>query len=315
MKKGKSYQTLLSCGIVIVLLFGSFFVNSETTQEMQCWGTLRDTYTYNSDSAYYNYEKEDPLTEANKEVTIWDVESVNNTISFRTDLWGIFLGMVHCESEEEYDEYREAWEYDNTTDSFRVTYRFNIENQELQFVNPVHSQSISLGPSMSVPVDPMELYDYLLMWYGGLGFTFLPVFHANFSFETDFEIYELAYPGFEISFNDTFKFKRKTFQGYSYEISYTFEDEIYSGLDMKDEIEIEFSYNEQGILYSSYYQRKHHEKSTGDYELLNKLILHYTIDSYDKELAVASSWFYGLSGIFVCAIIVAKRRRRLRESL
>ncbi|MCG3219964.1 MAG: hypothetical protein H7641_01160 [Candidatus Heimdallarchaeota archaeon] len=291
-------------------MFGTFFVNSETAQEEQCWGILRDTYTYIYDLDYYNYEKENPLTKTNKEITIWDVESENNTISFRTDLWVVFLSMVYCESEECYDEYRDAWDYNSTTDSFSVTYRYDNETQELEFVDPLHIESVSIGPDMDVPLDPKDLGEYLFLWWGGLGFTFLPVFHPDFSFKTDFQLYELAYPDFEISFQDTFKFQRKKFEGYSYEFSFTFEEEVHSELYFKEEIETKFSYNKQGVLYNYYNHVKYFEKTTDKFELKRKSTLDYSIDSIDENLTVANSWVYGLSGILVSTIVIFGRRRK-----
>lgn len=309
MKFGKSYQSILLSGFVLVLLFGSFSINSETTQEMQCWGTLRDSYTYIYDLKDYDYEKEDPLTETNKEIKMWDMESENNNISFRTDQWEIFLGLVNCESEECYDEYRDAWEYNAATDSFKVTYRYNNESQELQFVDPVDSQSIFLGPGMPIPFDAVDISYYLFGWYGGLGFTFLPIYHPDFSFKTDFQEYEQYYKDFKIIFLDTFKYQRKMFEGYHCEFSYNYEWEM-TGSYYKEEIETKFSYNKQGELYDYYCQYQFFEKNDNRFELKTKSILEYSIDSYDESLIVANSWIFGLVGILISTVVIFGWRRR-----
>ncbi|MCE7742266.1 MAG: hypothetical protein GOP50_07375 [Candidatus Heimdallarchaeota archaeon] len=307
MRKRKLYQNML-CGIFIVLMFGSFLVNSETTQEGQCWGDLRETYTYILDNEFYNYNFADPLTETYEEITIWDVESLENEISFRTDMWEVFLGMVSCDNETCYDLYRAAWLYENETESFKVTYRYDNETQELGFVNPITLDL--LGLNADVPVNPMELVKNLFMYYQGLGFTFLPVFHSNFSFETDFQIYELAYPDFEIEFKDTFRFQRKKFEGYYYKMSYTVEDERYPGLWYKEEISRYYSFNTQGVLYDFYNEIKHYTNESGDYKLQVKGILRYYLDSYDETLVVAHSWVYGIGAILITSTVIVYKRRK-----
>ena len=309
MKFGKSYQSILLSGFILVLLFGSFSINSNTTQDMQCWGTLRDSYTYIYDVEHYDYEKEEPLTETKKEIKMWDVESENNNITFRTDQWEVFLGLVDCESEECYDEYRDAWEYSATTDSFKVTYRYNIEDNELQFVDPVQSESVSLGPGMPIPCDPVDISYYLFGWFKGLGFTFLPVDHPNFSFKANFEEYVLYYEDFEINFADIFKFQRKTFEGYHYEFSYNYEWEMHTGA-YYEELETKFSYNKQGELYDYYSQYKFYEKNDDKLELKIKTILEYFIDTYDESLAVTNSWAFAIGGILVVTVIIFGWRRR-----
>lgn len=309
MKFGKYYQSILLCGFILVLLFGSFSIYSETAQEMQCWGTLRDSYTYIFDFKQYNYEKENPLSEENYEIKMWDVESENNNISFRTDQWEIFLGLIHCENEECYDEYRNAWEYNAATDSVRVTYRYNNENQELQFVDPVDSQSISLGPGMPIPFDPVNSSYYLFGWFGGFGFTFIPIYHPDFSFRKDFQEYEQMYKDFKISFLNTFKFQRKKFEGFHFEFSY-YNILEWSESYYKEEIETKFSYNKQGELYDYYSQYKFYEKIDNRYDLEIKSIFEYSIDSYDESLVVANSWIFGLGGILISTIVIYVWKRR-----
>lgn len=311
MLKRKLYQSIILCGFLVIMLFGSHFANSETTQDDQCWGILRDTYTYIHDFDYYNYEKEDPLTKISEEITFWDVKSEVNNISFRTDLAEIFLGMVNCESEECYDEYRDAWEYDSVTDSFEVTYSYDNVSQKLGFIDPLDNESNFLGFNADIPLDPVKLGIYLFNYWGGLGFTFLPVSHVNFSFITGFQIYEQAYTDFEINFKDTFKFKRKNFEGYSYEFSYTYEDQIYEGLNFKQELDTKFSYNIQGVLYQFYHHDKYFEGSSSSYKLKRESFLDYSIETYDESLVIASfSVIYGLSGILVFAIVVIGKKRK-----
>ena len=311
MQKRKLCLRIVLSGFLVIILFGSHFVNSETTQDDQCWGILRDTYTYMYDFDYYNYKKDDPLTKIREEITFWDVKSEGNNISFRTDLKEIFLGIVNCESEECYDEYREAWGYDSITDSFEVTYRYDNLSQTLGFIDPLNNESDFLELNVDIPLNPVELGIYLFNYWGGLGFTFLPVSHVNFSFMTDFGIYEEAYSDFEISFNEIFKFKRKKFEGYSYEFSYTYEDQIYEGLYFKQELYTKFSYNIQGVLYHFYHHDKYFEGSSSSYELTRESFLDYSIETYDDSLVIASfSSIYGLSGIVVFAILAEKKRKK-----
>ncbi|MHA1407976.1 MAG: hypothetical protein ACTSSG_11440, partial [Candidatus Heimdallarchaeaceae archaeon] len=154
-----------------------------------------------------------------------------------------------------------------------------------------------------------NLGGYLFGWYGGVGLTFLPIFHEDFSFKSNFSIYEQAYADFEISSSNTFKFKGRKFEGFSYEYGYIHEFEKYPGLSGKITKETKFSYNSQGVLYNYHTESKYYEKTTGDYELNRKTILDYSIDSYDKDLVVGYFWLYGLSGILISGLLVVYWRR------
>ena len=217
--------------------------------------------------------------------------------------------MVQCENETCYDLYRAAWQYNNETFTVKVTYRYDNETQKLGFVDPISLEM--LGLAMDIPFNPLDLPLYLFLYWEGLGFTFLPIFNNDFSFKTDYELYELAHPDFEIAFKDTFKFQGKKFQGYHYEYSFTVENNIYPGLGYRERIKRYFSYNNQGILYEFHNEFKYYENGTGEYEIVREGTFRYSIDSYDESLVVSYAWFYGISAIFVTSIVyvIGKKRR------
>ncbi|MCE7742265.1 MAG: hypothetical protein GOP50_07370 [Candidatus Heimdallarchaeota archaeon] len=308
MRKRDLYQNMLLCGILVFLLFGSFFANSNTTQEEEYWGPLRETYTYIWDDTHYNYNLENPLIENYEEITIWDVESEENEISFRTNKLTVFMGMIHCESQACYDLYRAAWLYENETESFKVTYRYDNITQEIGFVDPISLDLMS--SNLGVPVNMMEIHVDLFMFWRGFGFTFLPVLSSNFSFQTDYEIYELAYKEFEIEFKDSFKFQRKKFEGYHYRISYVYEGSLYPGVSYREEVCRYYSYNVQGVLYEFYNDYKFSTNITGDFEVETEGVFKYYIDSYDEVLVVAHSWVYGIGAFIVTSTVIVYKRRK-----
>jgi len=308
MKTRGLYQKSILCGIILFLFFGSIFANSDVTDGEQYWGPLRESYTYIWDDDHYNYKLAEPRIVNYEEITIWDVESEGNEISFRSDKWEVFLGMVHCENQSHYDLYRAAWLYENETESFEVTYRYDNATQELGFVDPLTLDF--MGQTADVPVNPMELPANLFMFYKGLGFNFLPVLHNKFSFETDFQIYELVYPDFEIEFKDNFKFQRKRFEGYCYTYSYTFEEQLYPGVLYKEEIYRCFSYNTQGVLYDFYNDYTFSTNISGQYEIETEGVFKYYLESYDETLVVAHAWMFGVSAIFITSTIVVYKRRK-----
>ncbi|MCG3259477.1 MAG: hypothetical protein H7644_07010, partial [Candidatus Heimdallarchaeota archaeon] len=84
-----------------------------TSQAENYWGINRDSYSYSNVFEYtrYNVEGDGRVEYFNKvteEVIIWDVESNENNITFRTTKKLTFLGYIDCESEECYEEFLEA---------------------------------------------------------------------------------------------------------------------------------------------------------------------------------------------------------------
>ncbi len=308
MRKKEIYQNGLLCGTLLILFFGSFLANSEITDEGQCWGDLKETYTYIWDSKVYNYKLVEPLSETYKEIAIWDVGSEGNEISFRTDMWEVFIGMIHIENETHYDLYRAAWLYENETESFKVTYRYDNLTQEIGFVDPLSLDLIEGGAD--VPLNPMEMHVEMFMFWQGLGLTFLPVLHEDFSFETNFTIYELAYPDFEIKFEDTFRFQRKNIEGYHYEFSYTSEFKLYPGVWNREEVSRYYSYDTQGVLYDFYNEQTLSTNISGKYEVESEGTFRYYLYSYDGTVIAAHSWIYCLSGILIISVYMLYKRRR-----
>lgn len=309
MQKRRMYRETLFGGILLLIMFGSAFVNSEITDEEHCWGDLRDTYTYTWEEKVNNYKSEELSTDTSEELTIWDVEKEGNEISFRTNDWEVFLGMVHCENVSCYDLYRAAWLYENETESFKVTYRYDNFTQELGFVDPITLELLRINES--VPVNIVELHVNLFMYWKGYGFTFLPVLHENFSFEEDYQLYEQAYPDFNLEYKDTFRFLGKKFEGYYFKFSFTEKYKVYPSVWCQEEVYRYYSYNTQGVLYDFYNEQNYYTNETGEYELEMEGYFRYYLDSYDETLIITHPWTISLGAIFITsALIVYKKKRR-----
>ena len=307
--KSKMHQKVMWNGVLLVLLFGSLLASAEVTDDVQGWESLRDSYTYIWDVEWYNYNLEEPLSREQDEVVIWDVKNDDNEISFRTDKWEVFLGMVDCENETCYDLYRAAWLYDNDTESFKVTYRYDNNTQEIGFVDPISLDFMS--QNLEVPINIVEMHMEFFGYWEGLGFTFLPVTHEDFSFETNYTLYELAYKDFELEFKDTFRFQGRKFEGYFYDFSYTWEYNIYGYQMLREKIHRKYAYNVQGVLYDFYNEYELSTNITGEFEVKYKGNTKYFLEEFDRTLIASHNWIYGISAIFLTStILIIKRRRK-----
>lgn len=310
--KSKYYHKIIFGGIVTCLVFCSFFASAEVTDEVQGWDDLRESYTYIWDVEWYNYNLENPLQEYDEEITIWDVESTDNEISFRTNKWDTFLGMVDCENATCYDLYKAAWLYDNDTESLKVTYRYDNVSQEIGFVDPISLDF--MNQNLEVPMNVVEMHFNFFAFWDGLGFTFLPVTHDDFSFETNYTLYELAYKDFEIEFKDTFRFQRRKFEGFSYEFSYTWEYNIYGYEMLRTKIHRRYSYNVQGVLYELFNEYELSTNKTGEFITKEEGNSKYYLEEYDRTLIVAYNWIYSFSTIFIISVMIfTKKKRKIRQ--
>ncbi|NPD90193.1 MAG: hypothetical protein HGN29_15890 [Asgard group archaeon] len=277
---------------------------SFTSQAENYWGISRDTYTYSqvSERTRYDIEGSGGLEYSNtttEEVMIWDVVSNENIITFRTTKWVTFLGYIHCESEECYDEFLEALEYDDETESVKATYVYNDTEQKVGFVDPRNNEF--LGFEANIPIDPIDLPMPMGMW-DYIGCLFLPVLSPSFSFETNYTVYELIYTDFELEFKNSFRMQRKKFEGYSYNYEYTFFIEIVDFPGKKIFNKALFQYNNQGVLYNYEGKNEEYREVNGKYKLYLNHEMTYTIDEIDEELAVSLQWIFGFVGLVFIAI-------------
>ena len=292
-----------------VLLLLVFCPLSFTSQAENYWEINRDTYSYSQVYEITRFDAEgnggiEYFNTTTEDVTIWDVESNENNITFRTTKWLTFLGYANCESEECYDEFLEALEYDNETDSIKATYVYKENEQKFGFVDPRDMQF--LGFEVDIPVNLVKLPKSIGMW-DYIGCLFLPVLSSNFSFETNYTIYENILTDFELESKSTFRLKGKKFEGYSFRYRYTFFLAI-AGLPITKYIdEAIYQYNSLGLLYNFEGKTEGYRIVDDKYKLSRISDVTFTIDTIDESLAVSQQWIFGFVGLVVIAIFFKRK--------
>ncbi len=297
----RKQSKILFTSLLLLLVFSPM---PFTSQAGNYWGINRDSYSYSRVFEYTIYDIEgdgglEYFNKATEEVIIWDVESNENNITFRTTKKLTFLGYVDCESEECYEEFLEALEFDGETDSVKVTYVYDENEQKFGFVDPRDMQF--LGFEVDIPVNIIDLPMSINMW-DYIGCLFLPVLSANFSFETNYTIYEQIYTDFELESKSTFRLKGKKFEGYSYSDTYTFfiENEGFPGKKFINEAV--FQYNSLGVLYNFEGKTEEYTEIDDKYKLYRVSDATFTIDTIDESLAVSLQWIFGFFGLALIAI-------------
>jgi hypothetical protein len=300
--------------LITTIVFTSILSNTSTAQAATPWDVSRESYEYNYLQTRKVFDIDgtsggDKTYIDEKTVEMWEINSTENEITFRTNNLELFLGCVHCESPECYQEYRDAWQYEETDDSLTVTYRYDKIEGELGFINPISGTFLCF--TMEIPLNPVELPGYCFDLWGGMGFVFLPVLNYNFSFVTDFQSCENIYEEFNIQVYDTFTFSGKLFEGYSYEIEHSYIDNIG---ERKWENYVKYSYNTKGVLYNYYGEGDYYETIEGNLERSSHNELRYSIDSIDEDLIVGVSWPLSLLGFFIIITLWRKKNRKNRFS-
>ena len=305
----RKQNKILITSLLFLLVFCPL---SFTSQAENYWGINRDSYSYSRVFKCTRYDIEgtggfEYFDKTTEEVMVWDVKSNENNITFRTTKWLTFLGYVNCDSEECYDEFLEALEYDNETNSIKATYVYKENEQKFGFVDPRDMQF--LGFEVDIPVNIIDLPMSIGMW-DYIGCLFLPVLSSSFSFETNYTIYEQIYTDFELESKETFRLKGKKFEGYSYSYKYTFFIEI-EGLPGKKFIdEAVFQYNSLGVLYNFEGKTEEYREVDGKYKLYRISDATFTIDAIDESLAASLQWMYGFVGLVVLAMFFLKNKSR-----
>ena len=297
---GKLKIKLIFTSLIFVLIFCPSVSISQTEN---CWDIARDSYSFTNiyERTKYDIYWGGGVEYSNKtteNIMIWDVEIDENIITFRTTKWKIFLFYCDCETEPCKDAFLETLDYDNETESVRVTYKYNEEEKEVGYFNPGTDQLFDYG--FEIPVDGLQLTFSIFMWdfIGGL---FLPVLSPSFSIETNYTSYESMYTDFEIEFKDTFRFRRKKFEGYSF--SYESTAENLGVPKRKFYTKALIQYNSQGVLYNYEERTEYSEDVYGKYETYWISDRIYTIDDIDESLAVSFEWMFGFVGLIFVAII------------
>ena len=305
----RKQSKLLFVSLLLLLVFCPL---SFTSEAENYWGINRDSYSYSRVFEYTRYDIEgnggvEYFNKDTEEVIIWDVESNENNITFRTTKKLTFLGYIDCESEECYEEFLEALEFDGETDSIKATYVYKENEQKFGFVDPRDMQF--LGFEVDIPVNIIDLPMSIGMW-DYIGCLFLPVLSSSFSFETNYTVYDIMYTDFELEAKETFRLKGKKFEGYSYSYKYTFFIEI-EGLPGKKFIdEAVFQYNSLGVLYNFEGKTKEYREVDDKYKLYRISDETFTIDAIDESLAVSQQWIFGFVGLVFLAMVVIRRKSR-----
>lgn len=300
--------------IISLIIFTSISSNTSTAQVDTPWDVSREAYVYNYLRTRRTFDIEgtsggDKTYIDEKTVEMWEVNSTGNEITFRTNNLEQFLGCVHCESQECYQEYKDAWQYNETDESLTVTYLYDKIEGKLGFLDPILDTLLCFN--MEIPINPIYLPDYCLGLWGGLGFVFIPVLDEDFSFVNDFQNYTIIYDDFSIQVDDKFTFDGKKFEGYSYEIEYTVIDDIGG---RKWVYYDKYSYSTKGILYTYHAKTDFYRTVDSDLERSSHTELKYDIDSIDEDLIVGVNWPLSLLGFVIIIALWKKKSRKNRFS-
>ncbi len=229
-----------SYGIALVL----FLVCSSGIQTQgETWGNYASMYEYSDLVTTIYYENGEKAHEATFEDTlkVWNVTTVSDKVYFRTNFTPYFMGLMHFETQDEYDTYlSEHYWYDNVTDSMSIGY--SVVGTDFYFVDMMDS-ILSYDGIISD-------FDIRLIGHKMYGL-FLPVNHSSFNFKTD---YTTSFPSekplhdVNLKQKDTFTLDKMRYSGYYLNLEYSYFSTGIS-FEARFDFSIELMYSSIGELY------------------------------------------------------------------
>jgi len=221
-----------------------------------CWET-----TY-----HYNYTTEQTFTDVltNKEVTIYesgdmqllDVKIQENNITFRSSyIHRYFLGLQNFNSSEEYDSYlKEAWDFDNATNTSEIIISYLTQKQEICLADHIGNTYVNF----SLPLDIVVLVTKMFFGPKLLNGWFLPVKSPEFKVLTDYSAYNKYISSdrgyyskeYKMKMGSKFLLNGSLINGYKFTLIIEEENVVTDVSESKMKEEIQLCYSLLGVLYS-----------------------------------------------------------------
>ncbi|MHA1869028.1 MAG: hypothetical protein ACTSXD_13375 [Candidatus Heimdallarchaeaceae archaeon] len=250
MRRKKFFQYLLILSILL-----SSIVNSQQSV-WNCWETTYH-YTYTTEQTFT-----DVLT--NKEVTIYEdgdmqllgVKIHENNITFRSSyIHKYFLGLQNFNSSEEYDNYlKEAWDFDNVTNTSEIIVSYLTQKQEICIADHIGNTYVNF----SLPLDVVVLITKMFFGPRLLNGWFLPVKSPAFKVLTDYSAYNEHISSDKGYYSKEYKMKMGSkfwlngglINGYKFTLLIEKEKVVTDVSESKAKEEIQLCYSSTGVLYS-----------------------------------------------------------------
>ena len=162
----------LFCGISLIL----FLICSNGIQtQAVTWTTYGSMYEYTEESTQIIYQDGKKYYEGDyiDSLSVWNVTAVGDKVYFQTNFTPYFMGLVHFETQQEYDEYLEDHYWcDSNTGNMTIAY--SVVDTDFRFVDML-DYTLTYNNTIT-DFDIRLLYQEI---YG----LFLPVNHTLFSFK------------------------------------------------------------------------------------------------------------------------------------
>lgn len=291
-----------SYGIILVL----FLVCSSGIQtQAVTWTTYGSMYEYTEESTLVTYQDGKKYDEGTftDSLMVWNVTAVGDKVYFQTNFTPYFMGLVHFETQQEYDEYLEEHYWCDSNEG-NMTVAYSVVGTDFRFVDML-DYSLLLNATVT-EFDIRLLYQEI---YG----LFLPINHTSFGFKTEFNsdfITEKPIQDLVFTQEDTFVLDRMKYEGYYISLEYSFFD-TKPDLDTRFDIKFITKYSLNGELYS-------YEISELIYDVTHKERIQYyetlfTLDSQYRQNGVRRISFAGpliiLGSLILATYALTKRRR------
>jgi len=295
--RGGIKSLYLGMALVVFLFCSSTFQVQGVT-----WNNFASTYEYTALTTGILYPGGEPQNvELEDSLKVWNVTTVGDKVFFRTNFTSRFMGLMHFDTQEEYDTYlAEHYWYDNDTDSMSLAY--SVVGTNFYFVDML-DYTLSYNQTISdFDIRLISAYAYGL---------FLPVNHTSFNFKTVYTTtFTGDYPLQNVDFQqkDTFTMDKMRYNGYYLYLEYSYYSSNTSEIRIDYSIEVMYSsigelyyYKETVFMYSEYLQQP-----LDDYKFTFSLNPEYRING--TEVNWANS-FIILSSLILITYAYTKFRR------
>ena len=290
------------CGISLVL----FLICSSGIQtQAVTWTTYGSMYEYSEESTLIIYQDGKKYDEGTftDSLMVWNVTAVDDKVYFQTNFTPYFMGLVHFETQQEYDEYLEEhyWCYSNEGN---MTLAYSVVDTDFCFVDML-DYTIAYNATIT-DFDIRFLYQEI---YG----LFLPVNHTLFSFKTEYATRihtEQAIHDVSFEQEDSFVLDKMKYDGYYLSLEYIY-NTISLDIYLRHEYKIKAMYSSKGELY--HYELSHFIRNDDNNEKIQFYETFFTLNPQYRENGVKrisyASPVIALSSLLLIGYIIVRRRR------
>ncbi len=270
------------------------------------WTNYGSMYEYSEESTRIIYQDGKKYDEGifTDSLMVWNVTTVGDKVYFQTNFTPYFMGLMHFETQQEYDEYLEKHYWCDSNEG-NMTIAYSVVDTDFCFVDML-DYTIAYNATIT-DFDIRFIYQKM---YG----LFLPVNHSLFNFKTEYTtllhtegvIHDVVFEE-----EDSFVLDKMKYDGYYLSLEYVYYYHSV-GINVRSERTIVVMYSLKGELY--YYGFSEFIRNDDNNDRIQYYEASFTLDAPYRENGVRRISFASpiivIGSIVIATYILTKWRKK-----